>query len=36
MKSLDKLVEKKPHTAFYLDGYSYQDKKDLEDVFGGE
>jgi excinuclease UvrABC helicase subunit UvrB len=35
MKSLDKLVEKKPHTAFYLDGYSYQDKKDLEDVFGG-
>ena len=36
MKSVDTLLEKKPHTEVYLDGYKYDDKKDLEDVFGGK
>jgi len=35
MSSMDKLLAKKPHVDVYLDGYHYNDKKDLEEVFGG-
>lgn len=35
MSSMEKLLVKKPHVDVYLDGYKYNDKKDLEEVFGG-
>jgi excinuclease ABC subunit B len=33
-ESLDKLLQKKPHLDFYLDGYEAKSKEDLEAVFG--
>lgn len=34
IKSVDKLMQKKPHLDIYMEDYKLQDKKTLEEVFG--